>query len=151
EGESLPFFDRHKLGLELNNHRLRLVDGGTGEERWSLALTKTQFTQISSWNTQPERVHLLKFPYQNLGHLVVLQLGHMMFGVDPLNKGRVLWEKNLSSLPGADREPPSYTLMNVDPKDGAISLTYADGWTQRIGMGPLQGSVVCVQTKDALT
>ena len=86
-GEPLPFFTRNKLGLLMNyNHHLKLHDSATGEDRWSLPLTpQTQFQQIVSNNAL---THRAKFGFQSVGHLVVLQLGHMVFGIDPLNQGR---------------------------------------------------------------
>jgi outer membrane protein assembly factor BamB/tetratricopeptide (TPR) repeat protein len=149
-GESLPFFARNKLGLVMAwNHSLKLTDTSTGEERWTRALTPTQFQQIATNNTQPHRV---KFGFQSLGHLVVLQLGHMVFGIDPLNNGRVIWERNLSSLPGSAAAAPGYQSLSVDPRDGSVMVLYSDGWMQRLGeIGPLQGGVVCLQMRDALT
>src|SRR5262249_49025489 len=90
--------------------------------------------------------------YQSLGHLVVLQLAHMVFAVDPLNKGRVLWEKNLSSLPGSTTYPPSpQGTPTIDPRDGSVVVAYSDGWMQRLGStGPLQGGVICLQKRDSL-
>lgn len=147
-GETLPFFNRHKLSLEMNwNHQLRLVDTSSNEERWKIRLTPTQFQQIAYANNMGHRV---KFNYQSLGHLVVLQLGHMVFGIDPLGKGRVLWERSLSSLPGGGT--PSYSSLSVDQKDNSVVLLYPDGWMQRLGQaGPLQGSVICLQMRDSLT
>jgi outer membrane protein assembly factor BamB len=131
------------------NHSLKLHDSTTGEDRWTLPLTQTQFQQIATSNGQAHRV---KFGFQSLGHLVVLQLGHMVFGIDPLNKGRVLWERNLSSLPGAGSAAPGYTSLSVDARTGSVMVLYSDGWMQRLGeTGPLQGGVVCLQMRDSLT
>src|SRR5262249_13098737 len=52
DGEPLPFFERNRLGLRFDNHALRLEDGGTGEERWNLPVTRTQFQQIAGANGQ---------------------------------------------------------------------------------------------------
>ena len=146
-GEPLPFFARNKLSLQMDwSHQLKLHDSATGEERWKpgLSLTRTQFQQIVTSNGQPHRV---KFGYQTLGHLVVLQLGHMVYGVDPLNKGRVLWERNLSSLPGVT----AYQSLSFDPRDNSVVVAYSDGWMQRLGeTGPLQGGVICLQMRDSL-
>ncbi len=149
-GEPLPFFARNKLGLAMAwNNSLKMLDTSTGEERWTRSLTQTHFQQIVNGNNQPHRV---KFGFQSVGHLVVLQLGHLVFGIDPLNKGRVLWERNLSSLPGSGTAPPSYTSLTVDPRDGSVVVLYSDGWTQRLGeVGPLHGGVVCLQMRDSLT
>ncbi|MFO0879083.1 MAG: PQQ-binding-like beta-propeller repeat protein [Gemmataceae bacterium] len=149
-GESLPFFTRHNLALQMDwSHQLKLQDVPTGEVRWSLPLTRTQFQAIA---TNSGYSHRVKFGYQTLGHLVVLQLGHMVYGVDPLNKGRVLWEKNLSSLPGSATAAPSYQSLSYDSRDNGLMLLYTDGWMQRLGeTGPLQGGVICLQMRDALT
>lgn len=149
-GEQLPFFTRHKLSMGMDwNHQLKLEDISTSEERWKLPLTRTQFQHIVANNGQPHRA---RFGYQTLGHLVVLQLGHMVFGVDPLNKGRVLWEKNLSSLPASAGTPPMPMSTSFDSRDNSVVLLYTDGWMQRLGeIGPLQGSVICLQMRDALT
>lgn len=151
-GEPLPFFSRHKLALQMDwSHQLKLFDVATGEERWKpgLSLTRTQFQAIAANSGHSHRV---KFGYQTLGHLVVLQLGHMVYGVDPLNKGRVLWERNLSSLPGSTSAAPSYQSLSYDARDNSVVLLYTDGWMQRLGeMGPLQGGVICLQMRDSLT
>src|SRR5262249_15445827 len=70
-----------------------------------------------------------------------------------LNKGRTLWEKNLSSLPGTTTNtyPLSPTSTLFDPRDGAVVVAYSDGWMQRLGStGPLQGGVICLQKRDSL-
>lgn len=148
-GEPLPFFARNKLSLQLDwNHQLRIIDIATNEEKARLSLTRTQFQQIAQAGTQGYRV---KFTFQNLGHLVALQLGHMVFGIDPLNKGRVLWEKNLSSLPGSATTAPVHQSLTINPRDNSVELLYSDGWMQRLGeIGPLQGGVICLQMRDTL-
>ncbi|MFO0843947.1 MAG: PQQ-binding-like beta-propeller repeat protein [Gemmataceae bacterium] len=157
-GEALPFFHRHKLALQMDySHQLKLTDLATGEERWkpSLSLTRTHFREIVAGLQSPNGQinSRVKFPFQTQGHLVVLQLGHMVFGIDPLGKGRVLWEKNLSSLPGSATAPPGNFANAYDPRDNGLVLTYSDGWTQRLGGegGPLQGGVTCLQMRDQLT
>lgn len=149
-GEPLPFFTRHKLALTFEwPHNLKLIDSSTGEERWRLRLTQTQFQQIAQANNQGHRV---KFNFQSLGHLVILQLGHMVFAIDPLSpRGRVIWEKNLSSLPGSTGTMPTYQSLTIDPRDNSIQLLYIDGWTQRLGeMGVLTGGIVCLPMRDEL-
>jgi outer membrane protein assembly factor BamB/tetratricopeptide (TPR) repeat protein len=148
-GEPLPFFLRNRLALQLDwSHQLKLTDSATGDKVWGLTLTRTQFQQIAQNNAQAHRV---RFGFQSLGHLVVLQLGHMVFAVDPLNKGRVLWEKNLSLLPNTASAPPAYYSLTHDPRDNSAVVAYSDGWVQRLGsIGPLQGGVICLQMRDSL-
>jgi outer membrane protein assembly factor BamB len=146
-GEAIPFFQRNTVGLRINDHHLRLTDAGTGEERWALKLTQTQFHQIATNNNQP---NLVKFNYQTLGHLMVLQLGNMVFAIDPLNKGRVLWEWNLAPTPAGAM--PTLSSATVDPRDQTVQVLYNDGWMQRLGQtGPLQASVICLLTRDSMT
>jgi outer membrane protein assembly factor BamB/tetratricopeptide (TPR) repeat protein len=153
DGEDLPFFARNQVGLKTGSNQLRLVDGGTGEERWSLPLKQTQFAQLSQPRdptTNKDLSNLVRFSYQTLGHTVVIQLGHMVFGVDPLNKGRVLWEKDLYTGP-AGTGPTFAAQPTVDAKDNAVVVQYADNWVQRLGQaGPLQGGVVCLLSRDEL-
>jgi outer membrane protein assembly factor BamB len=150
-GEPLPFFLRNRLALQMDwSHQLKLTDSATGEKLWGLTLTRTQFQQIAQNNTLPHRA---RFGFQSQGHLVVLQLGHMVFGIDPLNKGRVLWEKNLSQLPGSATTAPAPNGQPVvDPRDGSVVVAYTDGSMQRLGAaGPLQAGVICIQMRDSLT
>jgi tetratricopeptide (TPR) repeat protein len=151
DGEPMPFFLRNRLALRLDwSHQLKMTDSSTGEERWALSLTRTQFEVIAKTTPQAHRV---RFGFQSQGHLVVLQLGHMVFGIDPLNKGRVLWEKNLSLLPGsATAAPTPLQPLTYDPRDNCAVVPYTDGWMQRLGSaGPLQGGVICLQMRDSLT
>src|SRR5262249_34591305 len=121
--------------------------------KWSQNLTRTMFQNLVYGTGQP---HATKFSFLTQGHLVVLPLGHMVFGIDPINK-TVLWEKNLftmsSPMPGQPGTggPPGYNQLIVDPRDGSLQVTYQDGWVQRLGQtGPLEGAVFCLQTRDAL-
>jgi len=126
-----------------------MITDVTTKETQAKRLTRTQFQQIAT--TNPSAAHRVKFSYQNMGHLVVLQLGHMVYGIDPRNKPRVLWEQNLSSLPGAGTTAPTYTTMNYDAQDNSLVLVYSDGWMQRLGeAGPLQGSVITLPMRDSL-
>jgi outer membrane protein assembly factor BamB/tetratricopeptide (TPR) repeat protein len=149
-GEPLPFFQRHTLGLNFSTHHLELVDRRNPEAVWSPPLTRTMFQAIVQNQGQPNAA---RFPYRTQGHLVVLPVGHLVFGIDPVNK-QVLWEHNLAgSSPVANpgQAGPTWTNLTVDPKDGSILILYPDGWSQRLGQaGPLEGSVVCLQTRDGL-
>jgi outer membrane protein assembly factor BamB/tetratricopeptide (TPR) repeat protein len=148
EGERLPFFERSRLGLISNDTVLRLASAATGDDLWKLDLkTRTPFQQIANdWRAEP---FLARHTYQTLGHLVVLQVGHVVFAIDPQNKGRVLWERSLLAPDLVGQMPTSYSF---DPKDGSVHVLYANGYMYRLGQaGPLQGAVVCLLTRDALT
>jgi outer membrane protein assembly factor BamB len=147
-GEPLPFFARNRLALHLGFHKLQVLDGGTGEERWGVALTRTMFQQMMYANGQS---HQVRFPFQNVGHLVVLPVGHMVFGIDPVGQ-RKLWEKNLVGTHVAQNaNGPQYTQIVADPRDGSLQIYYQDGWMQRLGgVGNMEGAVLFLQTNEAL-
>ncbi len=147
-GEPLPYFRRHTLSLHFGTHQLQLSDSRGSESTpvWTQALTRTMFQNIVS---QPNAA---RFPYRTQGHLVVLPVGHLVFGIDPVNR-KLLWEHSLSGSTTLNPGPagPMWQSITVDPKDGSVMLLYPDGWSQRLGQaGPLEGAVVCVQTKDGL-
>jgi outer membrane protein assembly factor BamB/tetratricopeptide (TPR) repeat protein len=152
-GEPLPYFRRHAFVLRFDNDHLKVLDNRTSPptEVWSQQLVKTMFQNTVTANGQ----NTARFPYRSLGHLVVLPVGHMVYGLDPVNQ-KVLWERNLAG--GARIDPhqqvPSQlqtTQLVVDPLDGSLQAVFQDGWKQRLGQaGPLQGSVICLQTRDGL-
>ena len=105
-------------------------------------------------NTQPPPSP--KFSYMNLGHLVVLPVGHMVFGIDAVQWQGALGEEPVQpgQRPGRPAWRPArrHQSVTVDPRDGSVQVVYPDGWTQRLGQtGPLEGAAVCLQMKDALT
>jgi outer membrane protein assembly factor BamB/tetratricopeptide (TPR) repeat protein len=181
-GERLPYFRHHIVGLNFGTHEFKLLDrksqddAGAPREVWARKLTPTQFQLMSNQalaqvqninnlnangNNPP---HAARFPYRTVGHLVVLPVGHLVYGIDPVNR-RVLWEVNLAVggsggpiavRPGVNpANGPTWNAQHpplVDPRDGSVVITYADGWVQRLGQaGPLEGQTVCVQTREALT
>ncbi|MBY0228622.1 MAG: PQQ-binding-like beta-propeller repeat protein, partial [Gemmataceae bacterium] len=150
-GEPLPFFLRHKLAIKSDwMAPLEITDTTTGEKRVR-TLDRTSFQQILSLHPQSPRT---RFGFQTLGHTVVIQLGHRVFGIDPLGKEpRILWSRNLSQLPGSDTNPPAWSLNQTDMRDGSITLVYTDGSVQRLASGgsPLAGGVVLLLRKDAMS
>jgi outer membrane protein assembly factor BamB len=150
-GESLPFFRQHTLGLNLSRHNLELVDRRNSETLWRPKLTQTMlFQAIVQNHGQP---YAARFSYRTLSHLVVLPVGNMAFGIDPVNK-QVLWEQDLagsSPVPGPGQPGPTWTNLTVDPRDGSIHILYADGWSQRLGRSlVMRPSALCMQTRDGL-
>jgi outer membrane protein assembly factor BamB/tetratricopeptide (TPR) repeat protein len=146
-GEPLPFFRSHLLALQYGGqmHQLRLIDRATGDIQWSPSLTLTHFGNVVSGNGQP---NMARYGYQTLGHLAVLPIGDMVFGIDPVHK-QVLWERSVYGRQSGG--PPSHTQLLVDPHDNNVDVVYPDGWKQRLGQtGPLGGNTVCLQTRDAL-
>ena len=55
-----------------------------------------------------------------MGHLAVLPVGHMVFGIDPVHK-QVLWEKSMLGAHDTARVGPPNYQITVDPHDGSIA------------------------------
>jgi outer membrane protein assembly factor BamB/tetratricopeptide (TPR) repeat protein len=143
EGDVLPFFRRHRLAIDLGSHRLRLIDRINGQERWGQDLPQSSFPNLV--NTNGPQVPL-RARFQVIGHLVVLNLGHLVFGLDPIDH-RVLWEKSqFGSL-----EALGLANVGLDPEDGKPLVVYQDGWQQKVGqVGVVGAGAVCVQTRGGL-
>ncbi|MGL4551459.1 MAG: PQQ-binding-like beta-propeller repeat protein, partial [Gemmataceae bacterium] len=146
----LPYFVKHKVGVlsDYSTNTLVVTDTSTGEKR-SRSLDRTRFNQIVT-GTQHARTRL---GYQTIGHTVVVQLGHRVFGIDPLGKEpRVLWSQNLSQMPNSETNPPEWASLTVSPKDGGVTALYSDGSMTHAGAGgPLAAGVVCLARRDSLT
>ena len=181
-GEDLPFFRHHIVGLKMNsanNHRFTLLDRNIEDDKqspkevWSAPLASTAFQMLTMQvlGQQAARINRgmpvvvntnnnrnARFPYATVGHLIVLPLGHRVFGIDPVHH-HVLWEKNLAEGAGPMRSnasSPGNPVWNgfpaVDPRDGSVLLIYNNNWAQRLGhVGPFQGQTICVQSVDRLS
>ncbi len=181
DGENLPFFQRYSLGLQFgagnNNELVKLVDRTTGESYWKTAISvpNTMFQTVFMNNNMYMQVNRgfrggfpgaqgassqpppsPRFAFMSLGHLVVLPVGHMVFGIDAAT-GRKLWTKDLiNGASGPDAAQANgrapFTQVTVDPRDGSVQILHPDGWTQQLGQtGPLEGAAVCLQMKESLT
>jgi outer membrane protein assembly factor BamB/tetratricopeptide (TPR) repeat protein len=147
EGEVLPFFQHNRLVLQ-NMSLLKLLDRATNEERWSQSL-------VSSGNPLNNATFYFqggyqdaRFPYHVQGHLIVLNVGQMVYGFDPIDR-KVLWQQNLQPGTTLGPNPPH---ISVDRNDKSLHIRYLDGYTQRLGHpGPIGASYVCLHTRDGLT
>ncbi len=145
EGDPLPYFQRYRLSLNIDFHEFRLTDRATGEE-WKKNLERGGNNQFNTLVFNQNTSATARFPARTLGHLIVLQLAHMAYGIDPVNK-EVRWAKNLL---GASGFTTGSNLM-LDPHDGGIELVTTDGFRQRIGgSGPVAPGCLCLQTLDGL-
>src|SRR6266536_5416988 len=154
EGERLPFFRRYELGLRTDRIQFEVLDRETNSEYWSYTLSNPQLQQylvnLTRGNDPQRGIQAPgispRMTFKNLGHLVVVQAGHLVLGFDPVNKQK-LWEKSLfgSTTQG------NYTTLTIDPIDGSTRVTFSEGWTQRLGQtGPLSPVAVCMLTADSL-
>jgi len=110
---------------------------------WYQRLTPTDIQTFITNNPQPVWLpQPLRLPYQNLGHLVVLQLGHMVFGIDPVGQ-KLLWEKPLYT-----GTRPQYQSQVLDPRDGTVKVLYQNNWSQR-ARPVVRGAHGCCCAHDA--
>jgi outer membrane protein assembly factor BamB len=145
EGELLPFFQRHKVALNVNMHQFKLIDRKTNEERWSESLTHTQFANyMYMHNPRTGQPLSPRYRYHMVGHVIVLQVANLVFGLDPVGK-RVLWEKNLFGKAGSGL-PQQQNIM--PDNDGALVILYTDGYQEKLGqVGPIGPAYVCIQSR----
>src|SRR5260370_38905380 len=159
-GEELPFFKQYRISLMNPQHNLRITNRYVPDEapRMDVRLAPTAFFMLTNqiWNPMGGGPVTPKCSFQNMGHLVVLPLGHRVFGIDPVEK-KVLWDKDLYGTTQGNGVPPLGNQFNgmppitVDPHDGAVQVVYTDGWMQRISQtSSLDGQVISLPTKEAL-
>ncbi len=144
EGEALPFFHHHRIALQ-NTYTLKVTDRTSSQDRWSLELNRTVNLTglLNSFNYTGHPN--LRLPYYPLGHLVVLNLGPVVLGFDPVERKK-LWEWNLFGSGTA----PGQSYISQNP-DGSFQVNYNNGFSQRLGRtGPVEASYVCLNTREGL-
>lgn len=143
EGEPLPFFQNNRFALNIIAHDFLMTDRANRQVRWKKHLTPTpfaQFCQMGGPNFSP------RFSCRAVGHLVVVPLGHRVFGIDPVGQ-RVLWERSLLGSSGELQ----HTNMIADQRDNTLLVFYPNGWMLKLGQSlPCDPSYVCLQTRDGL-
>ncbi|HTK74458.1 MAG TPA: PQQ-binding-like beta-propeller repeat protein, partial [Gemmataceae bacterium] len=145
EGEQLPFFDRHRLVLDVNIQggnatQLRLLDRATNEKKWEKTNLPTAFYFSSG---QPRHYAFVQ------GHTLVLQLNNFIYAYD-VASGKEIWKYNLF---GATPMQFANAQQNItlDPNDGRLTLVYNDNRQEKLGSVALvEPSFVAVQTRDGL-
>src|SRR5262249_55938701 len=101
-GDDTPFARQHRLVVDLNSNpgqpTLHLRDQTTNQDRWSVALGQSPMNQTIYGNLyQTANVNNAYHPdaryrfYHVKGHLIVCQVGMMIYGIDGDN-GKKLWE-----------------------------------------------------------
>src|SRR5262249_32982555 len=91
------------------------------------------------------------FPYQCVGHVIVLNLGVAVFGLDPINK-KVLWQKDFLN---SEELRHWGAFLYVDWTDGSLRLPTFNGQAVRESrtfgrVGPATASCVCRVHRDGL-
>jgi outer membrane protein assembly factor BamB len=141
EGEMVPFFRNHILTFQGGN-QIKLVNRATNEDVAIPDLRSS--TPGADVNFLFRGYQNVRYPYQLAGHLVVLNLGPVVYAIDPISRKK-LWEQSLYS--GVS---PQNNNVRVEP-DGTLQVIFPDGYTQRLGQtGPVTASYVCLNTRDGL-
>jgi outer membrane protein assembly factor BamB len=149
EGPVLPFFRRYQVALDQHTNEFQLIDREKNEVTWQAKVNAAPFLNFLMQQGQVPNGQPPRYSYRTVGHVIVLPVGHTVFGIDPLGH-KVLWERSLLGAAGlpAGTAP---TQVIQDPKDGGVEVVYPDGWHQRLGQpGPAEPAYVCLLTRDGL-
>jgi outer membrane protein assembly factor BamB/tetratricopeptide (TPR) repeat protein len=165
EGDLAPDMRQCRLVLDpINNNdpKLRLVDMTSNKVRWEIHLglvnSNFQFFQFLSQqamqNTSFHPNARFRF-YQVKGHLAVLQVGTMAYGLD-LENGQKLWEHSLLETAIQPGQPNMMFQQVMPDPDGNLQMIV---WNQfngqrhaiRIGhVGAVEASYVCLLKQKSL-
>jgi outer membrane protein assembly factor BamB len=138
EGEAPPCLRRQRLAFDLAGGALRLFDRNTGAELWSQTVTVGGLRQIL--RTAAPQAWI---PYRAEGHLAVVTLGHMAYGIDLLGR-RLLWARDL------DGKASPVTQISID-ESHRLRAHYGDGVIQPLGrVAPLRPAGVCLTVRGQL-
>jgi outer membrane protein assembly factor BamB/tetratricopeptide (TPR) repeat protein len=139
EGESLPFFERHRLALRPDLQHLRLQDH-RGNDLWSVELSPVKLGASIAPN--PARWRPVFTP-PHLGHLVVLNQGPLVVGLDPVAR-RVLWRRTLHA-------PETVQAIFERGEGRLLQLALTGSPKTPLGRVLLTPEVVVVKASDGLT
>jgi outer membrane protein assembly factor BamB len=145
EGDLLPFFQRHRLVLDINlqggnTWQLRLLDRATNEERWKQTSLPAAFYFVNGQRAA-------RFAFAK-GHTLVLHLNNMVFAYN-LAERKELWRYNLYGRNQLlfNSAQNSITL----DEDGRVCVVHQDGRQEKLGgVGLVESSYVVLQTRDGL-
>jgi hypothetical protein len=150
EGERLPYFLRHVMGLQTSYNQFKVLDRTKMDEprydsEFSKNLDNVNVSQLlAQARLQPAKAEP-RLRFSSLGHLVILPLGHKVFAFDPVKKS-LRWETNLLGINGIS----AVQRLTVDAQ-GSMEIVYANGWRQRLGLpGLVTPEAVVLQTPDGL-
>jgi outer membrane protein assembly factor BamB/tetratricopeptide (TPR) repeat protein len=145
-GDPAPSVRGSALTFDLNSSQFRFVDRHSGQERWRQKVT---LDGVRAYLLQSGYANL-RLPYQVQGHLGVVNLGTVAFGLDLID-GRVLWRRQLVDSPfDQNRFYVEYNpqlgfrtyLLNQTGQGGANRLIAA--------LGPVASGYVAVHTVGGL-
>jgi outer membrane protein assembly factor BamB/tetratricopeptide (TPR) repeat protein len=151
KGEPAPFFQHHNLVWTavtingVNSFQLKVFDRETNEERWSLSAPPTRAVYDNVARNSA------RFPFYTKGHLTVLCLGHVVFGLDIMGRKK-LWERDLLGPDYVNQEMPfPQYLLSLDG-DGRLYLSHSNrNAREMVGqIGAVTATYVCLRTREGL-
>jgi outer membrane protein assembly factor BamB len=178
KGELSPFLQHERLVWKVTTNpqaqnltifQLSVLDQDSNEERWSLSTRPTPVTYndyvvgmngnnrifVRGGRFMPSSVpNPTPFPYYPEGHIVVLYLGPVVYGLDMVDRKK-LWEVDLlqPSRLGLGGPQPLNTvpqLLTLDAEAG-LRLHTPQGVTEPLGqIGAVTASYVCLRTLQGL-
>jgi len=141
EGESPPCLRRQRLAFDVYGGKLKLFDRNTGAELWSQSVVGTGHLRLLLGTAPPQGW----IPYRADGHLAVVSLGHMAYGIDLLER-RLLWTRDLG-----EPSMPSVLYLQIDDERQHIKIQYQDGVIQPLGrIAPIQPAGVALTLRGKL-
>lgn len=148
--EAPPSLRPYRLVLDITGSRLKLLERTTGAEVWSQRIPLGHFAAPLR-EVAPQ---LLRVPYRIVGHLAVVHLGYMIFGIDLMER-RLLWQRTLvdSSYPldqtGLSFSPEQGWELIVPPNRTSARLEHVSAsiitmHTEQglVGLDPMTGDVL---------
>ena len=150
-GPQTPFTRKYRLAWRttpVNNggmyaYHLKLFDRDTNDELWSMSSPPTRI------NYFPGEDRTASWPCFMAGHLAVVYLGHVVYGID-LSERKKLWEFDLYNPERHPLDGQIQPMLSLNA-NGALELKNARGTIDRLGqIGAVTPSFVCLRTADGL-
>ncbi|MGE3804500.1 MAG: PQQ-binding-like beta-propeller repeat protein [Gemmataceae bacterium] len=136
-GRKLPYFRRCALALNWNTTALELYDRQSRRNLLSHPLNNNRVTQAGNRARHEVPCHLL-------GHLAVVEVGTMIYGVDTVEQ-QVLWQRDLLT---EGMLPPNQYYPDGE---SGLRVVHIDGRMQRLGLvAPVLASGIRLQTQAGL-
>jgi outer membrane protein assembly factor BamB len=165
-GEGARALGNNRLELDFATYSygtptLRLIDMTTGSPRWSQSLTGLSNFQNFQMLYQQAAQNSAYYPNANFrychvkGHLAVVQVGTIAYGID-LENPKILWQHNLLESSAIQPNVPGQILQFMPDPDGVLMMVI---WNQfngqryqvRLGfIGEVEASYVCLRKEKSL-
>lgn len=144
-GDAFPFFRNYRALLDIRRNYFLLQSNVTGRNVWEGRLQPTAFQAILPDSHVKNWPH---FRYHTQGHLLVLPVERMIYGIDPLRR-RILWQRDTRQT--SEPSKPEGVVIVFDPRDAGPRLLYSEGWIQFPTHNlVLSDAVLCVATQGGL-